>query len=432
MYTLMSKSLQYINSIFFRFVRKIQCRNKILLTGTPLQNDMKELWSLFNFIMPAIFTKVGVFNELIQAEDLATETIISSNLKESTTVVQTIQRLIEPFMLRRLKKDVLKENLPLKSVRVYCTMTPTQIEMYTAALEKNLAKLKYENEVKEVLDKSSRKLRAARKAEYIDADDDQPVMQKKLPTSMIHANFCNPIMLYRRIVNHPYLINAPLQPGTPYISIDEKVVTESGKMRVLDALLTRLLERGHKVLIYSTLVIMIDLIQDYLQMRDIPHARLTGSDSLEARWEQIESFNNDPSVGVFLVSTRAGGQGINLTAADTVIFYDSDWNPHADNQAQARCHRIGQTKPVMVYTLISSNSIDEYILQTSDLKLRLEKAVMLDEARARQNVETIHELLAFLKSAGDKALHPNGLTLSDAELDALLDRSELLKEMEGK
>ncbi|XP_033231272.1 lymphocyte-specific helicase-like [Belonocnema kinseyi] len=191
----------------------------------------------------------------------------------------------------------------------------------------------------------------------------------------IHLTFGSRLPMYKKIVNHPYLMHCPLDScGLP--TVEEDLVKASGKLMVLDQMLAKLKERGHKILLFSTWTKILDILEDYLCMRNYLYVRLDGGTKIEQRKENITIFNNDPNVFIFLISTRAGGVGLNLAGADTVIIYDSDWNPQADIQAMARCHRIGQSKPVVVYKFCTKGTIDEEIIKRADVKRKLEKMVI--------------------------------------------------------
>ncbi|XP_048465107.1 lymphoid-specific helicase [Rhincodon typus] len=227
----------------------------------------------------------------------------------------------------------------------------------------------------------------------------RPVLDVFIPQDKeVHLKLQNVLMLLRKCCNHPYLIEYPLDPKTQEFKIDEELVKSSGKFLILDRMLPELRRRGHK----------------------------------------INNFNSDPEVFIFLLSTRAGGLGINLTAADTVVIYDSDWNPQADLQAQDRCHRIGQTKPVVVYRLVTANTIDEKIVEKATAKRRLEKMVIhknkfkggksgLNQSRSCLDST---ELMELLKSRDHERVVKGSTdqVISDGELQILMDRSDLGKQ----
>lgn len=203
-------------------------------------------------------------------------------------------------------------------------------------------------------------------------------------------------------------------------------------------MLDALLERGHKILIFSQMTRMLDILGDCLQLKNLRYSRLDGGMPYTERQDNIDSFNEDPKVNVFLLSTRAGGLGINLTAADTCIIYDSDWNPQQDLQAQDRCHRIGQNRPVMVYRLVSAGTIDQRIVERAAAKRRLEKLVIHSKKFKSQDVDGLKETLRSLSEqevlellnsrdhAGEIACNEGDMSLSHEMLDKLLDRSKLI------
>lgn len=241
-------------------------------------------------------------------------------------------------------------------------------------------------------------------------------------------------MQLRLVCNSPHNFYSPWATSTS-IPVDESIVTASGKMLLLDRLLPKLFDEGHKVLIFSQFTTQLDILEDYSrELRGWNVCRIDGSVAQESRRRQIHDFNNDASHRLFLLSTRAGGQGINLASADTVILFDSDFNPQQDLQAQDRCHRIGQTRPVIVFRLATKDTVEESLLMSADAKRRLEKLVirkggfrtMGQKMDARDgdslDADTLRALLlkdglVYETSRGDGIL-------SDADLDALCDRSD--------
>jgi ATP-dependent DNA helicase len=216
----------------------------------------------------------------------------------------------------------------------------------------------------------------------------------------------------------------------------DELVEQCGKMQILDRLMKKLRSRGHKVLIFSQMTRMLDLLESYFQQRGEIVCRIDGSVKQDDRREFIHRFNTDPSYGIFLLSTRAGGLGINLTGGDTVIIYDSDWNPHQDLQAMDRVHRIGQTKPVHVYRLATAKSVEGKMLKRAASKLALEKLVVTNgqfrqEKGAKESNMSADELIQLLRGetgANDEDL-PQSANISEADLDVILDRRDLLGEI---
>ena len=323
--------------------------NRLLLTGTPLQNDLKELWALLHFLLPDIFSDLDIFENWFDHSDLNSKkglNRVQSEEKEQS-VISRLHQVLEPFLLRRLKSEV-EANLPRKKEYLLnAKLTKTQIDYYQAILEKRLRMFLIEkggstNQIK------------------------KEVMNMKLQNSIVQL---------RKVCNHPYLFDFPYDRRTGLLQIDENIVTSCGKMLLLDQLLLKLLKGNHKVLIFSQMTKMLEILADYLSLRMIKYCIIDGDVEYRNRVHQIKQFNETNSQ-VFLLSTRAGGQGINLTSADTVIIYDSDWNPQMDLQAQDRVHRIGQTKPVNVYRLVTQKTVETRVIEKASLKRKLEKVVI--------------------------------------------------------
>lgn len=441
------------NSLLSIELRNYRTESRLLLTGTPLQNNITELWSLLNYLIPDIFDNLPMFQMLFDFSDLGDterhDALIQKEKQEQ--IISKMHQILEPFLLRRLKSDV-NIHLPRKKeILVYAPLSPEQESLYKATLDRTI--LAESGHVEEVDTSTKRRCRQKqisyseewkinKDADYAPilhdlqkAHQRQPVVHDGIEY-VYNIKLLHPLMMCRKIVNHPYLVKTPVYPGTRDIIIDEKMIAQSGKLLVLDALLPRLKADGHKVLLFSTFTLMLDMIEDYVVMRGYKYVRLDGNRKIEDRLESIKQFNSDPETFIFLISTRAGGLGINLTAADTVIIYNSDWNPQVDLQAQDRCHRIGQTRPVVVYRLVTAGTIDERIVNCATVKRRLEKLVVKkgkfkQQMRTKDEEITVDELHELLKSTDYKqVIHPNGLVLSDEQIEQLLDRSDLLDEPE--
>uniref|UniRef100_A0A4W6E9L7 Chromodomain helicase DNA binding protein 9 n=1 Tax=Lates calcarifer TaxID=8187 RepID=A0A4W6E9L7_LATCA len=312
--------------------------HKVLLTGTPLQNTVEELFSLLHFLEPARFPSENTFMQ--EFGDLKTE-----------EQVQKLQGILKPMMLRRLKEDVEKKLAPKEETIIEVELTNIQKKYYRAILEKNFSFLA------------------------------KGAGQSNMP------NLVNTMMELRKCCNHPYLIKGAeekiLEDFREVYSptaIDfhlQAMVQSAGKLVLIDKLLPKMKAGGHKVLIFSQMVRCLDILEDYLIQRRYLYERIDGRVRGNLRQAAIDRFSKpDSDRFVFLLCTRAGGLGINLTAADTCIIFDSDWNPQNDLQAQARCHRIGQNKAVKVYRLITRNSYEREMFDRASLKLGLDKAVL--------------------------------------------------------
>ena len=247
--------------------------------------------------------------------------------------------------------------------------------------------------------------------------------------------FQNALMQLRKICNHPYLMQYPVDQRGDLV-VDERIVSSCGKMAILDQLLVPLLKNGHKILIFSQMTKLLDVLELYVEWKKWKYFRIDGKVSQSDRASQIKEFNETNKSCLFLLSTRAGGLGINLTAADTVIIYDSDWNPQVDLQAQDRCHRIGQSRPVNVIRLATKDSVEVKILQRAEQKRNLERIVIYREKfKSVLSQDLIMEDLELLlrerranrlasgRAEVRKEQFEQATNLSEEDLHVLLDRN---------
>ncbi|KAJ3368223.1 hypothetical protein HDU91_000764 [Kappamyces sp. JEL0680] len=425
--------------------------NRLLLTGTPLQNNLSELWSLLNFLMPQIFNDLEAFEEWFEFENDIEGSLDSSDKSATSSMVTSLHAILDPFLLRRVKTEVMKDLPKKREYLLYAPMVPKQRELYEAVLKKDLKSILERNmssiyslphdggtvpsEIE--LDKSVRR-RTARYAEAdtddefeeqvaeVVADSAQKAVSGFIKRVVGSQNLKMMIVQLRKVCNHPYLFHIETETERPLVQGIPEVVAWSGKMLLLDRLLTALLKKDHKVLIFSQMTGMLNIIEDWLHFeKKLRFCRIDGDVKLSERHEQILDFNRDPEVKVFMLSTRAGGLGINLTAADTVIIFDSDWNPQVDLQAQDRVHRIGQKKPVIVYRFLTSDSIEKKILERAKAKRTLEKEPEYDGLNLQEILS--EEVLAIETAAnlGSDTEIPGPLDiLSEQDLEKIMDRSE--------
>jgi ATP-dependent DNA helicase len=462
--------IKNLNCRLVQELKRYKTANRLLLTGTPLQNNLAELWSLLNFLLPDIFDDLNTFQSWFDFTNIgqteSTAKIIT--LEREKHVLNMLHKILTPFLLRRLKSDVELEIPPKKEIIVYAPLSRTQQLLYKACLDQTLIRYMDRKEgetVSQYIEQKEAEIvslnrqvgkenpsdtkpscrpqrRAAKPLVSLNEDSlwDTAVSGKSVSNSVkgkcvtssseVNIKVCNMQMQMRKVCNHPYLIEYPLTEGQ--YRVDEELVTSCGKMKLLDCLLPALKHDGHKILLFSQMTSLLDIVEDYLMMRNYNYCRLDGSTHFLDRQVQIEQFNTDPDVFIFLLSTRAGGLGLNLTSADTVIIYDSDWNPQGDVQAQDRCHRISQTKPVVVYRLVTANTIDQRMVERAATKRKLEKLVIHRKQFKGDHVGsdavTLDSLLELLQSNEHDAevnWAAGGQFLNDKDLKFLLDRTAL-------
>ncbi|KAL1562525.1 DNA helicase [Salvia divinorum] len=333
--------LKNSSSKLFGLLNTFSFQHRVLLTGTPLQNNIGEMYNLLNFLQQDAFPSLALFEE--KFNDLTT-----------AERVEELKKLVAPHMLRRLKKDAM-QNIPPKIERVVpVELSSIQAEYYRAMLTKNYQIL------------------------------------RNIGKGAPQQSMLNIVMQLRKVCNHPYLM-----PGTEPESgsvefLHEMRIKASAKLTLLHSMLKLLHKEGHRVLIFSQMTKLLDILEDYLTIEFGPrtYERVDGSVSVTERQAAIARFNQDRSRFVFLLSTRSCGLGINLATADTVVIYDSDFNPHADIQAMNRAHRIGQSKRLLVYRLVVRASVEERILQLAKKKLMLDQ-LFVNKSGSQKEVEDI-------------------------------------------
>ncbi|KAK2144952.1 hypothetical protein LSH36_716g01015 [Paralvinella palmiformis] len=355
---------------------------RVLLTGTPVQNNLEELYTLLSFVAANIF-KDKYLPDFV-------ETFTKDPKLTSNTDMSKLHDLLRPFLLRRVKSEVIKD-LPKKTeVILFHGMSALQKKYYKALLTKDIEV--FEN-----------------------------------PSKITKTRLLNILVQLRKCVGHPYLFDG-VEPE-PF-QLGEHLVEASGKLVILDRLLSYLQAQGHKVLIFSQMTRMLDIIQDYLGYRGYSYERLDGSVRGEERYLAVKNFNEDEGTFIFLLSTRAGGQGLNLVAADTVIFLDSDFNPQNDLQAAARAHRIGQTRAVRVIRLIGRSTAEEIVLKRALAKLALTHDVIeggqfsTASDKADLIADDDYKLQDILKFGVHELFENEDSTIEDVDFEMMLGKSE--------
>ncbi|KAG1655262.1 hypothetical protein FOA52_009819 [Chlamydomonas sp. UWO 241] len=426
-------ALKNRSSIRTRKLRKVAatCGNRILLTGTPLQNSLEELRALLEFLMPSLF-----IDPAHPENDRDDETHMRKRSEEDQEMrVERYKALLAPFILRRLKSEVATQLIAKKHVVEEVEMTPMQAALYKKAVES----MRKEVAAATVAAQGKPGRRPGRKSGS-SARLDEEGADGMTPPPALPSELANPEMLVaklgsqrvnnifthlRKVAQHPLLVrnlysdeqiarmaelssehglfggnctyDRVLKELTGYsdhqlhtfssswpghlgsFMLPDSALMASAKITMLDGLMPKLYAAGSKVLLFSQWTMTLDLLEWYMSLKGFSHVRLDGSTQVEDRLAIVDRFN-DPTQGVFcfLLSTRAGGQGLNLTGADIVVLHDVDFNPQVDRQAEDRCHRLGQTKPVTVYRLVTKGTVDQNVLSIAERKLALDAAVLSD------------------------------------------------------
>ncbi|KAK7501203.1 hypothetical protein BaRGS_00007688 [Batillaria attramentaria] len=345
--------------------------NRLLLTGTPLQNKLPELWALLNFLLPSIFKSCATFEQWFNAPFAMTGEKVELNQEETLLIIRRLHKVLRPFLLRRLKKEV-ESQLPDKVEYVIkCDMSALQRLIYNHMQTKGV----------------------------LLTDGSEKDKKGKGGTKTL----MNTIMQLRKICNHPFMFQHIEEAFAEHIGSANGIVSgpelyrSSGKFELLDRILPKLAATGHKGLIFCQMTSLMSIMEDYLVYRGFRYLRLDGTTKSEDRGQLLEMFNKkDSPYFLFLLSTRAGGLGLNLQTADTVIIFDSDWNPHQDLQAQDRAHRIGQKNEVRVLRLMTVNSVEERIQAAARYKLNVDEKVI--QAGMFDNKSTNYERKQFLQN----------------------------------
>jgi SWI/SNF-related matrix-associated actin-dependent regulator of chromatin subfamily A member 5 len=372
------------DSQFSQNIRHLNTEHRLLLTGTPLQNNLHELWALLNFLLPDVFASSEEFDEWFNLD--------VSDTEAKQRMISQLHKILRPFMLRRLKADVEKTLLPKTETILFTGLSVMQKNLYRQILLRDIDQIN--GSMGGGKDNNSQAGRTA---------------------------ILNIVMQLRKCCNHPYLF-----PGIEDRSLNpygDHLFTNCGKMTLLDKLLKKLKERGNRVLIFSQMTRMLDILEDYFALREYTYCRIDGNTSYDDREDRIAAYNAPNSeYFIFLLSTRAGGLGINLQTADTVIIYDSDWNPQADLQAQDRCHRIGQKKQVHVYRLVTDDTVEVKVVERAQQKLKLD-AMVVQQGRLADKDKKMSktELLDTLRFGADTIFRTkDSSSITDEDIEMIL------------
>jgi ATP-dependent DNA helicase len=408
-------------------LKRIRSSNRLLLSGTPIQNNLDELWSLLNFVNPTIFDDLSIFQSWFGFRNIGQKTHGSTTEEDimleerKNQTVSKLHEILRPFLLRRIKKDVLADMPPKKEIIVYAGLSKLQ-EGYGKMIDQGV--------LRDVL--LNQGIENARTLSQI-----------------------NKQMNHRKNCNHPFIFGEPIDPvsGVHMGSAHPQLlIRASGKFALLDRMLERLYKDKHQVLIFSQMTALLSVIEDYLLYRGWKYCRIDGTTKIDERQRQMDVFNAEKTNGldgtrnfgddrhfVFLLSTRAGGVGINLATADTCIIFDSDFNPHQDSQAMDRCHRIGQDRPVAVYRLLTVNSVDIDMMEKQMSKKKLERMAIVggdfrkagSRSRGEFKTEALNELLNDdVKDLQAKGTDVENIRIDDEEFEYIMNREKLFSEGE--
>ncbi|KAK1742140.1 RAD54-like protein [Skeletonema marinoi] len=339
--------------------KRLRTPHRLLLSGTPIQNDLRELWSLFDFIFPGRLGTLPAFEAEfavpIKRGGYSNASPMQVQLAYRCSLV--LRDLINPYLLRRQKKDVKEVNrMPGKTEQVlFCRLSPKQRRMYE---------------------------------EFLRSDDVMGVMRGS-------ANLLGAVTTLRKICNHTSLVanaDGSMHPSLhddssssddEFYEEDDAIADQSGKLQVLSKILPLWKQQGHKVIIFTQWRKMLDIIERFSNMQGWKYARMDGNTNVAARQRLVDNFNNDENYFCMLMTTKTGGVGLNITGANRVLLYDPDWNPQTDAQARERAWRFGQKRDVTVYRLITAGTIEEKIYQRQIFKTALSNQVLQDPKQRR-------------------------------------------------
>lgn len=320
-----SQNIKNWESLTAKAAKKLQCNHRLALSGTPIENRLLELWSVFDFLMPKFLYDIDEFRYRY---------VTPIEERGNIDAERRLKKQVFPFILRRLKQDVAKDLPPKVESLSYCELTEAQQELYLDILEKTRDEV-----FSQVADRG--------------VDGSQ-------------MSIFSALLRLRQICCHPSLLGDELSKG----------VKESGKFEAIKPMLMEIMEEGGRILFYSQFVEMLKIVRAWLEVEGVRYEYLTGETPSEKRGEIVDRFNRDESIPIFLISLKAGGTGLNLTGADYVFLYDPWWNPAAEDQAADRAHRIGQTKTVFVYRMVTRGTVEEKIMKLKGRKRDLVDSII--------------------------------------------------------
>lgn len=412
-----------------KVIKQLKSDHRVILSGTPIQNNVLELWSLFDFLMPGFLGSEREFTArfgrpILQSRDAKSS---SKEQEAGALAMEALHKQTLPFLLRRMKEDVLQD-LPPKIIQdYYCELSPLQIKLY-----EDFSRSKARREI-----------------------DSSVTDEEKEPQPQASGHIFQALQYLRKVCNHPSLVLTKSHPE--YESVSEKLKIEKSSMidiqhsGKLVALKQLLLDCGigctentsedpltsvvsqHRALIFCQLKSMLNILERDLlkaQMPSVTYSRLDGSVPAGSRHSIVQSFNNDPTIDVLLLTTHVGGLGLNLTGADTVIFVEHDWNPMKDLQAMDRAHRIGQKKVVNVYRLIARGTLEEKIMGLQKFKLNIANSIITQDNSSLQSMDTSQLLDLFTVGSGRDDKKKDAAAVSSASVSGTKSLKAIMEGMD--
>ncbi|KFM65528.1 SWI/SNF-related matrix-associated actin-dependent regulator of chromatin subfamily A containing DEAD/H box 1, partial [Stegodyphus mimosarum] len=382
----------------YQHLMRVKAPRRLLLTGTPLQNNLVELMSLLIFAMPHMFSgKTEQIKQMFSAVSKTNENKLSYEKER----IDHAKRIMKPFVLRRLKREVLKELPPKHDEIKFCPMAETQAKLYEELVAKFSEEVKDREEKEESYSGLGMMMQLRRAANHplllrnIYSDDKLLELSKLMLKEPTHCESDPNLVFEDMSVMSDFELHNLCKTYKALKShvLSDDDILNSGKFKILEDMLPKFIEEDHRILLFSQFTMVLDVIEEFMNIKGYKFLRLDGQVPVAERQQLIDEFNNNSEIVVFLLSTRAGGLGINLTAADTVILHDIDFNPYNDKQAEDRCHRVGQLRDVRVIRFISENTIEEGILQRAKDKLKLERDIHEENGEEENDIASVAKLL---------------------------------------
>ncbi|XP_032079941.1 SWI/SNF-related matrix-associated actin-dependent regulator of chromatin subfamily A containing DEAD/H box 1 isoform X1 [Thamnophis elegans] len=373
--------LKNMGSVRYQHLMTINAKSRLLLTGTPVQNNLLELMSLLNFVMPHMFSSsTSEIRRIFSSKTKASE---EHSIYEKERITHAKQ-IIKPFILRRVKEEVLQQLPPKKDIVEWCEMSEKQEKLYQdlfSCLKKSIDGQEKNSEMRNVMMQLRKMANHPLLHRQYYTSEKLRIMSKLMLKEPTHCE-ANPDLIFEDMcvmTDYELHLLCKQYANIHDFKLEMELIMDSGKFRTLVRILSDFKEKGDRVVLFSQFTMMLDILEVLLKHEQHRYLRLDGKTQISDRIHLIDEFNSDMGIFVFLLSTKAGGLGINLTSANVVILHDIDCNPYNDKQAEDRCHRVGQTREVKVIRLISKGTIEESMLKISQQKLKLEQDMTATE-----------------------------------------------------